>query len=48
MELLGPVNWWMPRWLDEKLPEIDIEGTAFEHDTDQIGPGSLRGAPGFA
>jgi putative drug exporter of the RND superfamily len=48
MRLFGDFTWWMPRWLDEKLPEIDIEGTAFEHDTDQIGAGSLRGAPGFA
>jgi hypothetical protein len=38
----------MPRWLDERLPLIDVEGSAFEHETAQIGAGSLRGAPGFA
>ncbi|MGE0599826.1 MAG: MMPL family transporter [Dehalococcoidia bacterium] len=26
MELLGEVNWWMPKWLDRLLPHIDVEG----------------------
>ncbi len=26
MELLGERNWWMPRWLDRILPNIDVEG----------------------
>jgi RND superfamily putative drug exporter len=25
MELLGPVNWWMPRWLDRTVPTIGVE-----------------------
>ena len=25
MELLGKVNWWMPKWLDRALPNIDVE-----------------------
>ncbi|HEY1826820.1 MAG TPA: MMPL family transporter, partial [Acidimicrobiales bacterium] len=25
MELLGPVNWWMPRWLDRAMPTIGVE-----------------------
>jgi RND superfamily putative drug exporter len=24
MRLLGPLNWWIPRWLDRILPRIDI------------------------
>lgn len=48
MRLFGDHTWWMPRWLDERLPLIDVEGSAFEHETAQIGAGSLRGAPGFA
>jgi RND superfamily putative drug exporter len=28
MELLGERNWWMPRWLDRLLPNIDVEGDA--------------------
>ena len=26
MELLGDRNWWLPRWLDRILPNIDVEG----------------------
>jgi len=25
MHLLGGANWWLPRWLDERLPRISIE-----------------------
>ena len=27
LELLGPRTWWLPRWLDARLPHINIEGT---------------------
>jgi RND superfamily putative drug exporter len=26
MELLGDKNWWMPKWLDRILPNVDVEG----------------------
>jgi putative drug exporter of the RND superfamily len=26
MALLDSANWWMPRWLDRLLPNVDIEG----------------------
>jgi RND superfamily putative drug exporter len=26
MELLGDRNWWIPKWLDKILPNIDVEG----------------------
>ena len=26
MELLGERNWWIPKWLDRILPNIDVEG----------------------
>jgi RND superfamily putative drug exporter len=26
LELLGPRTWWLPRWLDRRLPHINIEG----------------------
>jgi len=26
MELLGDRNWWLPRWLDRHLPNLDVEG----------------------
>ena len=28
MRLMGEANWWMPRWLDRLLPNLDIEGTS--------------------
>ena len=28
MELLGDKNWWLPRWLDRILPNLDVEGVA--------------------
>jgi RND superfamily putative drug exporter len=27
MEILGPVNWWLPRWVDRSLPTIGVEAT---------------------
>ena len=28
LEILGPVTWRLPRWLDARLPHINIEGSA--------------------
>jgi putative drug exporter of the RND superfamily len=28
LELVGPVTWRLPRWLDARLPHINIEGSA--------------------
>jgi putative drug exporter of the RND superfamily len=28
MSLLGRHAWWIPRWLDRIMPNLDIEGTA--------------------
>jgi RND superfamily putative drug exporter len=30
MELLGDRNWWLPRWLDRLLPNVDVERHAEE------------------
>ena len=30
MELLGDKNWWIPKWLDRILPEINVEGDLHE------------------
>jgi len=38
MELLGDRNWWLPRWLDRLLPDLDVEGPALE----PVEPGSDR------
>jgi RND superfamily putative drug exporter len=26
MRLLGDANWWLPAWLDKRLPHLDVEG----------------------
>jgi RND superfamily putative drug exporter len=28
MQLLGPLNWWCPDWLQRILPRLDLEGAA--------------------
>jgi putative drug exporter of the RND superfamily len=28
MQLMGRVNWWIPRWLDRLLPRLDVERRA--------------------
>jgi RND superfamily putative drug exporter len=28
MALLGPVNWWLPKWLDRLLPHVNLSDTA--------------------
>ena len=30
LALLGPSAWWLPRWLDRMLPNLDIEGHALD------------------
>lgn len=31
LALLGDKAWWLPRWLDRRLPSFDVEGEALEH-----------------
>jgi RND superfamily putative drug exporter len=31
MELLGARNWWIPRWLDRILPQLNVEGPDAAH-----------------
>jgi RND superfamily putative drug exporter len=26
MHLIGPANWWLPRWIDRTLPDFSVEG----------------------
>jgi RND superfamily putative drug exporter len=28
MHLLGEKAWWIPRWLDRVLPDVDLEGAS--------------------
>jgi RND superfamily putative drug exporter len=38
MHMLGGANWWLPRWLDRRLPRLSIEPDA--SDSDSAGSGS--------
>ncbi len=44
MELLGDRNWWIPKWLDRILPNIDVEGHHVEgyvDDVDETAPAAV-------
>ena len=45
LALLGNKAWWLPRWLDRALPNVDVEGEALHK---QLGdtPGGPEGGPG--
>ncbi|HEX5946465.1 MAG TPA: MMPL family transporter [Acidimicrobiales bacterium] len=43
MELLGDKNWWLPRWLDRILPNLDVEGHAEPVVVDTTAPGAVQG-----
>ena len=41
MTLLGKAAWWLPRWLDRLLPDVDVEGEKLRHrldDTPAVSP----------
>jgi len=33
MHLLGDAAWWIPKWLDRILPDVDVEGASLERST---------------
>ncbi|MCZ4121509.1 MMPL family transporter [Streptomyces sp. H39-S7] len=43
MHLLGGANWWLPAWLDRRLPRISIEPPAAPAPTPVLAPGRLPG-----
>lgn len=32
LHLLGPAAWWLPKWIDRILPDVDVEGAALEEE----------------
>ncbi len=36
MRLFGMSTWWLPEWLDERLPVLDVEGSEFEHEAEAM------------
>ncbi|GAB3472906.1 MMPL family transporter [Nocardiopsis coralliicola] len=47
MRLAGDAAWWLPRWLDRILPDVDVEGASLEqrHGGGAHGPGGGGDAP---
>jgi RND superfamily putative drug exporter len=47
MTLLDRAAWWLPRWLDRALPDLDVEGEhlmeSLEQGPDEDGPGNRPG-----
>jgi RND superfamily putative drug exporter len=43
LEILGPATWWLPKWLDARLPWIRIEGTAAAAAGERGKPTALAG-----
>jgi len=43
MHLLGDAAWWLPKWLDRILPDVDVEGASLER-SQPAGDGAGRGA----
>jgi RND superfamily putative drug exporter len=31
MTILDKSAWWIPKWLDKALPDVDVEGTKIEN-----------------
>ena len=42
MRMFGLSIWWLPDWLDEHLPVLDVEGTKFAADSELISRAPLR------
>ncbi|MFH9735276.1 MMPL family transporter [Streptomyces sp. NPDC017260] len=42
--LLGDVAWWLPRWLDRLLPNVDVEGEKLQRRLRSAAPPQQRGA----
>ncbi|BCB74525.1 MMPL family transporter [Phytohabitans flavus] len=36
MALIGRAGWWLPRWLDRLLPDVDVEGQRLERRPDPL------------
>jgi RND superfamily putative drug exporter len=45
LELLGSFTWRLPRWLDERLPHINIEGSAARELLEPIPPPAPEAEP---
>jgi len=46
MTLLGNAAWWLPRWLDRLLPDVDVEGEKLRRQLDDVSLEPVVSAPG--
>jgi RND superfamily putative drug exporter len=37
MALMGEINWWLPKWLDRRLPDMDFESAGAEPTPQKVG-----------
>jgi RND superfamily putative drug exporter len=37
MSVMDRHAWWIPRWLDRIVPNVDIEGTSLEREPKRVG-----------
>ncbi|MGN9908279.1 MMPL family transporter [Phytohabitans sp. LJ34] len=42
MTLLGRSAWWLPRWLDRLMPNVDVEGEKLRHELAEPAPDSAQ------
>ncbi|MEU8870254.1 MMPL family transporter [Streptomyces javensis] len=42
LALLGEAAWWLPRWLDRALPNVDVEGEGLRKQLEQPSPDQRR------
>ncbi|MEU5270911.1 MMPL family transporter [Streptomyces hygroscopicus] len=42
LALLGKTAWWLPRWLDRALPNVDVEGEGLRKQLESSGPDQQR------
>ncbi len=45
MHLLGRSAWWLPRWLDRIMPDMDVEGARLERPGQTMDDGGTAGGP---
>jgi RND superfamily putative drug exporter len=38
MALLGRANWWLPRWLDRRLPHVSMQDADVPRQPEPAGP----------
>ena len=48
MQLLGKANWWIPAWLDRRLPRLDVERSRRAERVRRLGGAPWSAPPGSA